>query len=81
MHERETGFGIAVQEAIVAHASEAFGQDVLEDEPPEFVAVKGARTGAAGAGFEVFESDLPVVISDDVLCADDAAIEIGGQGL
>ena len=36
MHERETGFGIAVQEAIIAHASEAFGQDVLEDEPQEF---------------------------------------------
>ena len=70
--------------AIVAHASEAFGQDVLEDEPQELVAVKDARTGfagAAGAGFEVFESDLPVVVSDDVLFADDAAIEIGGQGL
>lgn len=70
-----------MQETIISDASEALRQDMLKAEPEEVGAGYGASAHAASAGFEIFESDQAVLIGDDVLLADDAAIEIDREVL
>jgi len=68
-----------MQESEIAGSAKALGQDVLQDEPQEVRAVDGSVLPEPGLCIAVAEADGVVVVRDDVLLADDAAVEVASQ--
>jgi hypothetical protein len=68
-----------MQKAIVAGASEALGQDMLEPQGEEACPGQSAVGEALALGIAVAEGHLAVLAGDDVFLLDDAAIEVARQ--
>jgi len=79
MQQRDEALAVGVEEAEVAGPPQALGQDVLDDEPEEVGPGKGALFELAGSGVSPAVAHLGVVEGEDVLLADDAAVEIAAQ--
>jgi len=81
LHEGEPGFRLSVQEAVLAHATQAGWQDVQEHGPEEIRDGQGARGVGAGLCVAIAEGDGAArgIVIDQIVLADDAAVEIAGQ--
>lgn len=67
-------------EAVVTHASKAFGKDVDQPTADEFVRCEGEDAGFAGLTACPVEADVAVfVIADETLGADGAAFDVTGE--
>jgi hypothetical protein len=71
---------VAVEEAVVSGPAEAFGQDVLQQQPEKVGPGQGTGLGGA-AVLGVAEGDLAVVATQDVLLRQNPAVEIAPQVL
>jgi hypothetical protein len=70
------------QQAVVANADEAIGQDVLEEEAGELVTAEGSELGlVAVLAVLVAEDDGVAVVVDDAGVGDGDAMDVAGQVL
>jgi len=70
-----------VEEAVVTYPTEPGGQHVLDDQPDEARAADGAGHPLAALAVSVGEGHRVAVVGDQLLVADDAAIQIARQVL
>jgi hypothetical protein len=78
LHQREPLPGLAVEEAVVAHAAQSGRQHVQQHAPEEVGDGQGAVRGLPGFGVAVAERDGADdrVVLDQIALAEDAAVEI-----
>lgn len=79
LKQRNPALTVGMEETEVACASKTFGQYVLEDEPQELGAGKGASTHGFTLGVPVAEGHLAVLTGDDVLLPDDTSVQIASE--
>jgi len=79
LHQPKQLFRVSVQEAVVAHAAEAPWKNMLQDQPQEFSACKGAGSSCAGFGFGIAERDIAVAIGDDIALGNHTPVEVARQ--
>ena len=70
LHQLQQFFCVTVKKTVVAHPSEALGQDMPQQELQEVLSGQGAIADLVGLAFRVLKSDLAVLIGHDVLFAD-----------
>ena len=63
-----------MQKTIVSGPAKAFGQNMLQDQPEKVFAFDGSVAGLAGAAFDVFESDMAIMIRHDIVFTDYAPV-------
>ncbi len=68
-----------MQEPEIARPPKAFRQHMLKHQPEEVCAGHRALLHAPGFGVAIAEGHLAVAAGDDVLFADDAAVEIAAE--
>lgn len=75
LHLEQSLSGLAMQKPVLAHATQATGQDVLEQAPEEVDQRHGSVGGGPGVRIAIAERDqaLFFVESDQVVFADHAA--------
>lgn len=79
LHQRQQAFCVAVQEAVVPGPAKALWQDVLEHQPQEVLGWQGTEFRFTGSAFGVAECHHCIVLGDDVVFADNAAVEVTRQ--
>ena len=79
MQQGDQALAVGMQKTEVARSPEALGQHMLQDQPEEIRAGQSALLGPPGLGVLIAEADLAVAAGDDVLLANDAAIEIAPE--
>ncbi len=79
VQQRDRALAVGVQQAEVACAAKALGQDVLKHQREELRTGQGAVFPAVALGVAVAEGHLSVLAREDVLLADDPAVEIAPE--
>jgi len=76
MQQGNEALTVGVQEAEIARAAKALGQQVLENQPEELSAGKRALFRLTGFGVAIAEAHPAIRAGEDVLFTDDAAVEV-----
>jgi len=79
LQQRNRALAVGVQEAKVSRAAKTFWQYVLQNQPQKFRAGKAAQLALFGSAVLISKANLAVVMAEDVLLADYAAIQIAAQ--
>jgi len=79
LHQGDQPLAVGMQEAEVMRATEAFGQNMLQDQPQELGSGNGPGLGAIGFGAAIAEGHLSVLARQDVLLSDHPTVEIAPQ--
>ncbi len=78
LQQLDQALGIGMEEAKVSHPPEAAGQHVPEQQPEKFPARQGANLTFSLVVL-IAEAGLAILVCDDVLLGQHAALEIAAQ--
>ena len=81
MQQGDQALAVWMQEADIARPSEPLGQHMLQYQPEEIRATHSSTRKLPGFAIAVTETHLTVRAGDDVVLADDPAIQIATQGV
>jgi len=79
LQQVQSAAAVVVQEAEVSGALQAFGQDVLQQQPQEVRPRQGAAGGFAALGIAPAVGDQPVLAAQDVALGDHAPVQVAPQ--
>ncbi len=79
MQQSDQPLAVGVEEAEIARAPQALGQDMAQQQPQELCARERSGLHPPALAVLVAVGHLTVIAREDVLLADHAAVEIAGE--
>ena len=74
LNQMQQLFGVAVQKPEIPYPAEPFGENMLEDELQKVLPFTCTIAGFAGFAFRISERNPAVLIGNDIVFTDDAAV-------